>query len=98
MMQLCSSVAALSLDYFETVVKESNNQAKISVNWVMGEFSAALNKANLEITESPVSANQLGKLVLRIADNTISGKIAKTIFEAIGITKVMLIKSLNNGD
>lgn len=70
-------------DYFETVVKESNNQAKLSVNWVMGDFSAALNKANLEITESPVSANQLGKLVLRIADNTISGKIAKTIFEAM---------------
>lgn len=70
-------------DYFETVVKESGNQAKLAANWVMGELSAALNKENLEITDSPVSAEQLGKLVLRISDNTISGKIAKTIFEAL---------------
>ncbi len=70
-------------DYFETVVKESGNHPKLAANWVMGELSAALNKANSEITESPVSATQLGKLVQRIADNTISGKIAKTIFEAL---------------
>lgn len=70
-------------DYFETVVKESGNQPKLAANWVMGELSAALNKASLDITESPVSAIQLGKLVLRISDNTISGKLAKTIFEAL---------------
>lgn len=70
-------------DYFETVVKESGNQPKLAANWVMGELSAALNKASLDITESPVSATQLGKLVLRISDNTISGKLAKTIFEAL---------------
>ncbi len=70
-------------DYFETVVKESGNQPKLAANWVMGELSGALNKANLEITESPVTAAQLGKLVQRIADNTISGKLAKTIFEAM---------------
>lgn len=70
-------------DYFEMVVKESNQQAKLSANWVMGELSAALNKADKEITETPVSAAQLGKLVQRIADNTISGKIAKTIFESL---------------
>ncbi len=69
-------------DYFETVVKESGN-AKLAANWVMGELSGALNKSDLDIAEAPVSANELGKLVLRIADNTISGKIAKTIFEAM---------------
>ena len=78
---LVSSRAMAS--YFETVVTASGNQAKLSANWVMGELSAALNKADIEITESPVSADQLGNLVLRIADNTISGKIAKTIFEAL---------------
>lgn len=69
-------------DYFETVVKESGNP-KLAANWVMGDLSAALNKNDLDITQSPVSAAQLGKLVARIADETISGKIAKTIFEAM---------------
>jgi len=68
-------------DYFETVVQASGNQAKLAANWIMGELSAALNKANLDITESPIEAKELGKLILRIADNTISGKIAKSIFE-----------------
>ena len=70
-------------NYFETVVKESGHHAKLAANWVMGELSAALNKADLDVIQSPVSAEQLGKLVLRIADNTISGKIAKTIFESL---------------
>lgn len=70
-------------DYFETVVIESGNQAKLAANWINGELAAALNKNNMEITESPVSTEQLGRLIQRIADNTISGKIAKTIFEAL---------------
>ncbi|MHB1949696.1 MAG: Asp-tRNA(Asn)/Glu-tRNA(Gln) amidotransferase subunit GatB [Gammaproteobacteria bacterium] len=70
-------------NYFESVVKESGDQPKLAANWIMGELSAALNKDNLEITDSPVSSAELGKLILRIADNTISGKIAKTIFEAM---------------
>jgi aspartyl-tRNA(Asn)/glutamyl-tRNA(Gln) amidotransferase subunit B len=69
--------------YFETTVKESAAQPKLAANWVMGDLSAALNKANIDITESPVSATQLATLLQRIADNTISGKIAKTIFEAL---------------
>lgn len=69
-------------DYFEIVVKESGHP-KLSANWVMGELSAALNKSDLEIAQSPVSAMQLGRLIQRIADNTISGKIAKTLFEAL---------------
>jgi aspartyl-tRNA(Asn)/glutamyl-tRNA(Gln) amidotransferase subunit B len=70
-------------DFYETCVKASENQPKLAANWVMGELSAALNKHDLDVEHSPVSADQLGKLVLRIADSTISGKIAKTIFEAM---------------
>jgi aspartyl-tRNA(Asn)/glutamyl-tRNA(Gln) amidotransferase subunit B len=68
--------------YYEIVTKISN-QPKLSANWVTVELSAGLNKNNLDITECPISAGQLGKLVLRIADETISGKIAKTVFEAL---------------
>jgi aspartyl-tRNA(Asn)/glutamyl-tRNA(Gln) amidotransferase subunit B len=69
--------------YFETVVKDSGVQPKLATNWIMGELSAALNKENLEITASPVTTAQLSKLLQRIEDNTISGKLAKTLFEAL---------------
>lgn len=69
--------------YYENVVKESSGQPKLAANWVISEVLGALNKAGLEITESPISSAQLGKLISRIADDTISGKIAKTIFEAL---------------
>jgi aspartyl-tRNA(Asn)/glutamyl-tRNA(Gln) amidotransferase subunit B len=69
--------------YFETVVKDSGVQPKLATNWIMGELSAALNKENLEITASPVTTAQLSKLLKRIEDNTISGKLAKTLFEAL---------------
>jgi aspartyl-tRNA(Asn)/glutamyl-tRNA(Gln) amidotransferase subunit B len=67
-------------DYFEAVVKAANNQAKQAANWVMGELLGALNKAEKDISESPISAEQLGGLINRINDNTISGKIAKQVF------------------
>ena len=71
-------------DYFEAVlVATGNKDPKQCANWVIGDLSGALNKAGLEITESPVSAQQLGSVLLRIQDNTISGKIAKQVFEAI---------------
>lgn len=70
-------------DYFETVVKLSICEAKLCANWVTGDLSAALNKAGLDITASPVSAERLAGLLSRIADNTISGKIAKQVFEAL---------------
>jgi len=70
-------------DYFEATVSAANGEAKLCANWIMGELSAALNKANLEITGAPVSASMLGGLVKRIRDNTISGKIAKQVFEAM---------------
>jgi aspartyl-tRNA(Asn)/glutamyl-tRNA(Gln) amidotransferase subunit B len=70
--------------FYETVVKTINKQdPKLAANWVMGDLLGALNKASLELHESPVSAEQLGLLLLRIIDNTISGKIAKTVFEAM---------------
>ncbi|WP_151802019.1 Asp-tRNA(Asn)/Glu-tRNA(Gln) amidotransferase subunit GatB [Acinetobacter guillouiae] len=58
----------------------SSFYGKASANWVMGEFSGALNKASLELQDSPVSAEQLGGMIARIVDNTISGKIAKQVF------------------
>ncbi|HEC59516.1 hypothetical protein LCGC14_0575450 [marine sediment metagenome] len=71
-------------DYFEAVLVASNNQdPKLCANWIITQLSGALNKASLEITESPVSAEQLGGLLVRISDNTISGKIAKQIFDSL---------------
>ncbi|TAL54255.1 MAG: Asp-tRNA(Asn)/Glu-tRNA(Gln) amidotransferase subunit GatB [Methylovulum sp.] len=70
-------------DYFEAVVKASACEAKLCANWVSGELSAALNKTDLDITESPVNSAQLAGLLARISDNTISGKIAKQVFEAL---------------
>ena len=69
--------------YFEETVKLSGSEAKLCANWVMGDLAAFLNKSNLEIAESPISAKQLAGLLRRISDNTISGKIAKPLFEAI---------------
>jgi len=70
-------------DYFEAVLKTSGCEAKLCANWITGDLSAALNKAGLEITESPVSDERLAGLLTRISDNTISGKIAKQVFEAL---------------
>ena len=69
-------------DYFEQT-QQICGDAKLAANWVMGELSSLLNKDNLEIAESPVSAAQLGGMLQRILDNTISGKIAKTVLEAM---------------
>lgn len=70
-------------DYFETVVKLSSCEAKLCANWITGDLSAALNKAGLDITESPINAQRLAGLLARLADSTISGKIAKQVFEAL---------------
>ncbi len=70
-------------DYYEAVVAACGGTAKLAANWVMGELSGALNKAGLEIGASPVTAEALGGLLRRIEDNTISGKIAKQVFEAM---------------
>jgi aspartyl-tRNA(Asn)/glutamyl-tRNA(Gln) amidotransferase subunit B len=68
-------------DYYETVAKRRD--AKIAANWVMGDLFAALNRTGHTIADSPVSAASLGKLLDLMADNTISGRIAKEVFEAM---------------
>ena len=70
-------------DYFEAAVQAASGSGKLTANWVMGELSGALNKSDCDITNSPVSAAALGGLLRRIEDGTISGKIAKQVFEAM---------------
>jgi len=70
-------------DYFEAVVDASGGLGKLSANWVMGELSGALNKSDGNVTDSPVTAAALGAMLQRIEDGTISGKIAKQVFEAM---------------
>jgi aspartyl-tRNA(Asn)/glutamyl-tRNA(Gln) amidotransferase subunit B len=69
--------------YYETVVARLGSQPKLAANWVMGELSGALNRDNLEVTQSRVDAGALAGLLTRIVDSTISGKIAKEVFEAM---------------
>ncbi|MCV6636440.1 Asp-tRNA(Asn)/Glu-tRNA(Gln) amidotransferase subunit GatB [Candidatus Albibeggiatoa sp. nov. NOAA] len=70
-------------DYFEDVVKTSGSESKLCANWVIGDLSGFLNKNNLDISESPVSSEQLAGMLARISDKTISGKIAKQVFEGM---------------
>ena len=67
-------------NFFEEVVVRSRNP-KLATNWIMGELSAFLNKDNLSILETKVDSINLGNLLSRIEDSTISGKIAKEVFE-----------------
>ncbi|WP_426416068.1 Asp-tRNA(Asn)/Glu-tRNA(Gln) amidotransferase subunit GatB [Aestuariirhabdus sp. LZHN29] len=69
-------------DYFELAANTCGD-AKLAANWIMGELASRLNKENLEISDSPVDAQHLGEMLLRIKDDTISGKGAKTVFEAM---------------
>lgn len=71
-------------EYFEKTMKYIPEcSTKLIANWMTGELAAALNKANLEINQSPIQPETLAGLVKRIDDNTISGKMAKTIFEGM---------------
>ena len=70
-------------DFFEEVDKDTDIDSQITANWVIGDYMAALNKADLEIEESKISASELAGLLNKIADQTISGKIAKEVFEAM---------------
>jgi aspartyl-tRNA(Asn)/glutamyl-tRNA(Gln) amidotransferase subunit B len=69
--------------FYEAVVAKLGGQAKLAANWVMGDLSGALNKDNLDIAQSRVTADSLAALLGRIVDDTISGKIAKDVFEAM---------------
>lgn len=67
-------------DYFESMIAKGAD-VKLSANWVMGDLSASLNKNQIEIQDSPISAIELYELITKISDNTISGKIAKDVFK-----------------
>lgn len=69
-------------DYFETVARGSGD-AKLAANWVTVELQALLNNHNWEVSDSPIQADRLATLITRIKDETISGKIAKTVFESM---------------
>jgi aspartyl-tRNA(Asn)/glutamyl-tRNA(Gln) amidotransferase subunit B len=70
-------------DFYETVVKAFGGEAKLVTNWMTGDVLGALNKAGLDIADCPVSAERLAGLLKRIADNTISGKTAKQVFDKL---------------
>jgi len=69
-------------EYFE-IVASSSSDPKLAANWVSQDLLGLLNKNNWEIADSPIQAERLATLITRIKDNTISGKIAKTVFEAM---------------
>jgi len=70
-------------DYFEATVAATKAKPQLAANWIVGDLSGALNKDGLDIGESRISAEDLAGLLTRISDNTISGKIAKQVFEAM---------------
>ena len=78
---LCASRAVA--DYFEAVVAATDAKPQVVANWVTGDLAAVLNRDGLDIADSRIAAENLAGLVSRIADNTISGKIAKEVFEAM---------------
>jgi aspartyl-tRNA(Asn)/glutamyl-tRNA(Gln) amidotransferase subunit B len=78
---LASSKA--TADYFEETIKYSKADPKLVANWMLGELFSALNKENRDIIQSKINAKQLANLICRITDKTISGKIAKTVFDAL---------------
>jgi aspartyl-tRNA(Asn)/glutamyl-tRNA(Gln) amidotransferase subunit B len=73
--------------FYEDVVRQLGGEPKLAANWVMGELSAALNRDNLDVTASRLTATQLAGLLRRIVDSTISGKIAKEVFESMWETR-----------
>jgi aspartyl-tRNA(Asn)/glutamyl-tRNA(Gln) amidotransferase subunit B len=70
-------------DFYEAVEKIANTESQITANWVIGDYTAALNRDDLEIKDAKLSATDLAGLLNKIADQTISGKIAKEVFDAM---------------
>jgi aspartyl-tRNA(Asn)/glutamyl-tRNA(Gln) amidotransferase subunit B len=70
-------------DYFEAVAKGTRAAPKVAANWVMGDLTGALNRAGLEIDDSRITAPALTALLDKLADGTVSGKLAKEVFEAL---------------
>ena len=69
-------------DYYEAVATASR-EPKLAANWITGDLTAALHRAGLEITDSPIGPEDLATLVTRVVDGTLSGKMAKEIFDAV---------------
>lgn len=76
------TTSRLQADWFEQAANFCG-QGKLLANWILGELSAALNKNSLDIAQSPINAERLAGLIGRIADNTLSNKLAKQVFEAM---------------
>jgi aspartyl-tRNA(Asn)/glutamyl-tRNA(Gln) amidotransferase subunit B len=70
-------------DYYEHVVERLGGEPKLAANWVTGELAGAINRVGMDITESAVGPQALADMLKRVVDNTISGKIAKDVFEAM---------------
>ena len=79
--KIISSSKAMA-NMFEEASSKTDD-AKLIAKWLVGDVSALLNKSNIEIDESNLSAENFGKLIERISDNTISGKIAKSVLEEV---------------
>lgn len=69
--------------FFEQVIEQSKGDARNAANWIIGEINAMLNKSNLELSDSPIQAEQLGKLISRVNDQTINRNAAKKVFQAL---------------
>ena len=70
-------------DYFDALARRLPQQAKLAANWIMGEVSARLNRDGLEFDRIPLSAERLAELLARVADGTLSGKMAREVFDAM---------------
>jgi len=78
------TASAANARYFDALVAQlGSEQAKLAANWMNGELAKALNKADLSLEQSPIAADALAGLLIRIVDNTVSGKLAKQVFEAM---------------
>jgi aspartyl-tRNA(Asn)/glutamyl-tRNA(Gln) amidotransferase subunit B len=70
-------------EYFEALVLATDGAAKLCANWMMGELLAALNRYELPFSANPVTVNRLAQLIQRVQDGTLSGKLGKTVFDAL---------------
>ena len=70
-------------DFYESLVKQLAGAPKLAASWMLGEFSAALNRADLDIRDSPMDHGRFAGLLKRIEDSTISGRTAKDVFDAM---------------
>ncbi len=72
-----------TVDYFDAMLAALPGEAKLCANWLMGELSARLNREQIDLARAPIGAAQLAALLKRITDGTLSGKMAKDVFDAM---------------